>query len=91
MRFILAKNIPIIEDVGEALGSKYWGNFLQHWLDFSVFHFMPLDKLHLLKEEGISANQKNIDLIDKIRRFGINQKTFRDSRKLVQSLVLSRL
>ena len=46
---IIKKNIPIIEDVGEALGSKYSGKFLGNTgSDFSCFSFHAQKNITIL-------------------------------------------
>ncbi len=79
--FARKKNIPVIEDAGEAFGSTYSGKFLGNTgSDFSCFSFHAIRHITSIEGGGISCKLKrNIDLIDKIRRFGIDQKTFRDS------------
>jgi len=73
-------NIVLIEDCNNALGSTFNGQKVGSFGDFAIFSFYPNRQISC-GEGGslICRRKKDKDRAIKLRRFGIDQSSFRDS------------
>lgn len=73
-------NIKIIEDCNNAFGGKYMDQPLGSFSDISVFSFYSNRHLSCIEGGMLLLNSsKHYTQAVKLRRFGINESTFRDS------------
>ena len=79
-RIARQRNIAVIEDAGEALGATYSGRRIgSGTADFTVFSFYPNRHLSTIEGGAIAcARPDSFEEIRRLRRYGIEQRTFRD-------------
>lgn len=72
--------LAVIEDAGEALGAEYQGRKIgATGSDYTVFSFYPNRHLTTLEGGAIAcARAEDADELRRLRRYGINNATFRD-------------
>jgi perosamine synthetase len=74
------KGILLIEDCNNALGASYKNKKVGNFGDYSIFSFYPNRFLHCIEGAMIVCKEvKNANLARKLRRFGIDYESFRDS------------
>lgn len=71
--------IKVIEDANEALGAEYNGKKIGNTgADFTIFSFYPIRQLTTIEGGAITCKtEENYKRLLKLRRYGINQQTFR--------------
>lgn len=74
------RGIPLIEDCNNAIGAKLDSRHVGTHGDFAVYSFFPNRQINGI-EGGMLAtpNAKTAERATRLRRFGLNLKTFRDS------------
>jgi perosamine synthetase len=79
--FCRERNIALIEDCNNALGASVGGLPLGQWGDFAIYSFYPNRQVNAL-EGGALGCKREPDAVRarRLRRFGIDALTFRDSR-----------
>ncbi len=76
-----AANIPLIEDCNNALGAMFNDQQIGTFGDFSVFSFYPNRQINGLDGGALyCADAGQARQAKKLRRFGVDFSTFRDSR-----------
>lgn len=72
--------LAVVEDAGEALGAEYAGKKIgATGSDFTVFSFYPNRHLTTIEGAAITCRDgENLEALRKLRRYGIDQQTFRD-------------
>jgi dTDP-4-amino-4,6-dideoxygalactose transaminase len=72
-------NIKVIEDANEALGAEYNGKKIGNTgADFTIFSFYPIRQLTTIEGGAITCKtEEDYKRLLKLRRYGINQETFR--------------
>ena len=73
-------NLKVIEDAGEALGAEYGGKRVgATGSDYTLFSFYPNRHLTTLEGGAIAcANKEDLEVLQRLRRYGIHQPSFRN-------------